>query len=179
MQDLLNNWWQLRTSTDIASRETAKQMESWLEGYEEYAMQQVGEICKLVKKDGGEVLELKRLYLDNNNLTTLPAEIGFLQELKRLDLDNNNLTTLPAEIVFLQALKRLYLNNNNLTTLPAEIGFLQELKWLDLDGNKLTSLPDEIGFLQGLEMLYLQGNPISKTEQQRIKSLQPNCIIYF
>ena len=154
--NLLKNWWQLRTSTDIASREMAIQMESWLEGYEEYAMERVGWICELVTKEWREVLGLEWLYLQYKKLPTLPAEIGNLQGLGMLYLRNNNLTNLPAEIGNLQALKYLHLNDNNLTTLPAEIGKVQGLKWLRLDNN-----------------------PITKTEQERIRKLLPNCNIYF
>ena len=154
MQDLLNNWWQLRTSTDIANRETAIKMESWLDGCEEYAMEQVGRICELVNRDWREFL--KKLDLHNYNLTSIPAEIGNLKSLNYLDLRDNNLTSLPTEIAKLQALKWLRLNRNNLTSIPAEIAKLQALKWL-----------------------FLQDNPITKTEQQRIRKLLPNCIIYF
>ena len=133
MQDLLKNWWRLQTSTADASRENAILMEAWLEGYEEYAMEQVGWICRLVGYDWREVLELETLYLQYKKLPTLPAEIGNLQ-----------------------GLGTLYLRNNNLTTLPAEIGNLQVLSWVDL-----------------------RYNPISKTEQQRIRSLLPNCKISF
>ena len=112
MQEL-KNWWQLRTSTDISSRENAILMESWLEDYEEYAMERVGWICRLVKSDWREVVGLERLDLRNNNLTVLPAEISKLQALKVLHLDNNSLSTLPAEIGNLQGLKELYLDNNN------------------------------------------------------------------
>ena len=133
MKELLNNWWKLRTSTADASRETAVQMESWLKGYEEYAMERVGWICRLVGYDWREVLELETLYLQYKKLTTIPAEIGDLQ-----------------------FLKTLYLRNNSLSTLPAEIGNLQVLSWVDL-----------------------RYNPISKTEQQRIRSLLPNCKISF
>jgi len=156
MQELLKNWWQLRTSTDAASRETAILMELWLEGYEEYAMEQVGEICKLVRKNWREVIELETLDLENNNLPSLPFAIGSLKSLERLDLDSNNITSLPAEIGKMRSLIWLYLSDNNLTTLPAEIGNLQ-----------------------GLKRLFLQDNPIPETEQQRIRSLLPNCKIFF
>ena len=44
------------------------------------------------------------LNLDNNQLTSLPAEIGELTSLTTLYLHNNQLTSLPAEIVKLTSL---------------------------------------------------------------------------
>jgi Leucine-rich repeat (LRR) protein len=41
---------------------------------------------------------LIKLYLDKNQLTSLPAEIGQLTELTTLYLGGNNLTGLPPEI---------------------------------------------------------------------------------
>ena len=203
MKQELKNWWTLRTSVDAAIRKMAIQMESRHNGCDAYAMKQVGSICELTKKDWRTILGLKELFLRNNNnlssllaeignlqklecldlynnnLTTLPAEIGNLQGLKRLYLYNNNLTSLPAEIGKLQGLRELNLRNNNLSSLPAEIGKLQALKWLDLRNNNLTSLPAEIGNLKGLGRLKLRKNLISASEQQRIKSLLPNCEVYF
>ena len=53
-----------------------------------------------------------KVYLSNNDLTTLPPEIGNLTKLKYLDLRNNRLTTLPPQIGNLTNLKRLYLRGN-------------------------------------------------------------------
>ena len=61
------------------------------------------------------------LSLHNNQLSTLPPEIGQLTAL-RSSLHDNQLTTLPPEIGPLAALRTLYLTGNQLTTLPPEIG---------------------------------------------------------
>ncbi|MEI6337640.1 MAG: hypothetical protein WCQ57_03545 [Verrucomicrobiota bacterium] len=49
------------------------------------------EIAKCVKLDG--------LLLNNNELTTLPAEIAHLEQLKHLSLADNRLHDLPPEVV--------------------------------------------------------------------------------
>ena len=90
------------------------------------------------------------MYLEGNQLTSLPAEIGQLTSLRKLDLSRNQLTSLPAEIWQLTSLEELYLKGNQLTSLPAEIGQLTSLETLALTANQLTSLPAEIWQLTSL-----------------------------
>ena len=104
---------------------------------------------------------LTQLILSDNQLSTLPTEIGRLQALTQLDLMYNQLTTLPAGIGKLQALTLLFLSHNQLTTLPAEIGSLQTLQVLSLSYNQLTTVPVEIGELQALTWLYLRHNQLT------------------
>ena len=61
-----------------------------------------------------------------------------------LDLNDNQLTTVPAEIGQLTSLKGLGLWHNKLTSVPAEIGQLTSLEWLNLRENQLTRVPDSI-----------------------------------
>jgi len=92
---------------------------------------------------------LELLYLDGNNLSELPAEIGDLKELRLLSVSNNQLVCLPTSIQKLNRLQRLYLDGNNLSELPAEIGALGELRNLYVGGNPLTI--DAIKFALKLE----------------------------
>ena len=77
----------------------------------------------------------------NNQLTSVPAEIGQLMSLVELSLSGNQLTSLPAAIGQLTSLERLYLDGNQLTSVPVEIGQLTSMRELFLGGNQLTSLP--------------------------------------
>ena len=61
------------------------------------------------------------MYFGDNQLTSVPAEIGQLTSLDTLDLYDNQLTSVPAEIGQLTSLTGLWLDSNELTSLPAAI----------------------------------------------------------
>ena len=84
--------------------------------------------------------DVQALYCSDNQLTSLPVEIGLLVNLQALYCDRNQLTSLPAEIGHLTNLQKLYCSSNQLTFLQAEIGLLTNLQELDCGRNQLTSL---------------------------------------
>ena len=104
---------------------------------------------------------LKSLTLGDNQLTSLPKEIGNLTNLEVLELQRNQLTSLPTEIGNLEKLKTLSLNNNQLTFLPESIGKLTNLESLDISRNQLTSLPKAFGSLEKLEQLFINKEHIT------------------
>ena len=63
----------------------------------------------------------KSLYLNDNQLTTIPPEFGQLTQLQILYLHHNQLTTIPPELGQLTQLQYLYLGDNQLTTIPIQI----------------------------------------------------------
>ena len=79
------------------------------------------------------------LYLENNNLTSLPESIGSLK-CEYLNISSNKLTSLPESIGNLKC-ETLDISYNNLTSLPESIGNLK-CRYLYLQYNKLTSQPD-------------------------------------
>ena len=109
----------------------------------------------------GQLTQLTGLDLANNQLSSLPPEIGQLTQLTKLYLPGNQLTSLPPEIGQLTQLRWLDLTNNQLTSLPTEIDQLNQLRWFDLTNNQLTTLPPEIGQLTQLTKLYLPGNQLT------------------
>lgn len=63
----------------------------------------------------GELATLKELYLNNNQLTGLPSEIGKLTNLEVLDVSKNlTLSDLPPEIANLTSLRKLDIRGTNI-----------------------------------------------------------------
>jgi hypothetical protein len=121
-----------------------------------------------------ELVNLKELRLHDNDLVSLPPEIGLLTNLQHLGLEGNKLTSIPPEIGRLNNLLFLYLGVNELTSIPPEIGQLTNLQTLNLSNNKLTSLPPEIGRLTNLQKLYLSNNKLTSLPPEigRLTNLQ-------
>jgi Leucine-rich repeat (LRR) protein len=65
----------------------------------------------------------------------MPETFGNLTKLTTLFLSNNKLTGVPAEVGQLKNLEVLNLSYNSITGLPYELGNLSNLKLLDLTGN--------------------------------------------
>ena len=80
-----------------------------------------------------DIATTTKLYLRNNNLTSLPESIGSLSNLQKLYLSYNNLICLPDSIGMLFNLEILYLSENNLTCLSDSIGSLTNIKKLILN----------------------------------------------
>jgi len=83
---------------------------------------------------------LEKLFLNENNLESLPPEIGNLSKLVELNLDENKLISLPPDIGRLQSLEILNFNQNSLNDLPNEIYSLP-LKMFGIDDNPLEEIP--------------------------------------
>jgi hypothetical protein len=90
------------------------------------------------------LVDLVVWWIRNNQLITIPAEIGHLVNLQSFDLSYNQLTTIPAEIGQLVGLHDLYLAANQLTTIPAEIGQLAKLGYLTLWNNPIICIPHTV-----------------------------------
>ncbi|XP_051492467.1 E3 ubiquitin-protein ligase LRSAM1 isoform X2 [Apus apus] len=110
-----------------------------------------------------KVLQKKVLIIHTNNLTALvPKSCSLLSliTVKVLDLHNNQLASLPAEIGQLASLQVLNLERNLLTSLPQSIGDLAQLQMLNVKGNKLRELPAALGGLRSLRALDVRENPL-------------------
>ncbi|XP_023793821.1 E3 ubiquitin-protein ligase LRSAM1 isoform X1 [Cyanistes caeruleus] len=112
-----------------------------------------------------KVLQKKVLIIHTNNLTSLvPKSCSLLSliTLKVLDLHDNQLASLPADIGQLAALQVLNLEKNLLKSLPQSIGDLAQLQVLNVKGNKLRELPRSVSSLRSLQALDVSGNVLQE-----------------
>ncbi|XP_014807846.1 PREDICTED: E3 ubiquitin-protein ligase LRSAM1 isoform X3 [Calidris pugnax] len=108
-----------------------------------------------------KVLQKKVLIIHTNNLTSLvPKSCSLLSliTLKVLDLHDNQLASLPADIGQLTSLQVLNLERNLLKCLPQSIGDLAQLQTLSVKGNKLKELPATVSGLRSLRTLDVSEN---------------------
>jgi Leucine-rich repeat (LRR) protein len=124
---------------------------------------------------------LEDLYCENNNLKSIPKELGLLTKLKKLGLLNNNINSMPEELSLLTNLISLNLRGNKLETV--KINSLTNLARLDLQRNSLRDMP-EIYLLTNLQRLYLNDNQlqyispeISKLSNLDVLHLQYNNFV--
>lgn len=110
--------------------------------------------------------ELVKLYLSDNNLSNLPAELQGLKKLQLLALDFNCFEELPAAVCRLPQLSILYLGNNRLCHLPRELRELKELSTLWLETNCFTVFPKVVCELSNLKTLHLGYNQIQSLPQE-------------
>jgi small GTP-binding protein len=109
-----------------------------------------------------ELVDLKILFLNDNNITNIPNSLNNLANIKTLSLNNNNIHTIPDSLDNLSNLKLLSLNNNNINTIPNSLANLNNLKVLSLNNNNINTIPNSLANLNNLEYLFLGNNPILK-----------------
>nr|XP_038020809.1 E3 ubiquitin-protein ligase LRSAM1 isoform X4 [Anas platyrhynchos] len=108
-----------------------------------------------------KVLQKKVLIIHTNNLTSLvPKSCSLLSliTVKVLDLHDNQLASLPVDIGQLTSLQVLNLERNLLKCLPQSIGDLAQLQILNVKGNKLKELPATVSGLRSLRTLDISEN---------------------
>uniref|UniRef100_A0A8C0BXW7 Leucine rich repeat and sterile alpha motif containing 1 n=1 Tax=Buteo japonicus TaxID=224669 RepID=A0A8C0BXW7_9AVES len=112
-----------------------------------------------------KVLQKKVLIIHTNNLTSLvPKSCSLLSliTVKVLDLHDNQLASLPTDIGQLTSLQVLNLERNLLKCLPQSIGDLAQLQMLNVKGNKLKELPATMSGLRSLRTLDISENMLQE-----------------
>jgi hypothetical protein len=113
----------------------------------------VGFKANRIRKVSGHALapQLRWLILTDNEIETLPAQIGGCSQLQKLMLAGNRLRALPDELAACSRLELLRLAANRLSGLPAWLLRLPRLSWLAYAGNP---------FSEALETAALTDTPI-------------------
>jgi len=107
-----------------------------------------------------QYLQLEELNLVANGITSLPSTIGSMKNLRKLNLNNNQITTIAPEISNLVHLEQLFLYRSSLKSIPPDLYQLKNLKAIDLYYNQLTQLDPEIANWSKLEILYAANNKL-------------------
>ncbi|KAF7208466.1 fibromodulin a [Nothobranchius furzeri] len=106
-----------------------------------------------LKTDG-----LERLYLQHNNLTSIPPNLP--RSLRDLRVNHNMIEKVtPAELDGMDNLTILHLQDNAITDMTTSLKTLKSLTLLDISGNKLTKVPDALP--EQLHQFYLESNSIN------------------
>lgn len=84
--------------------------------------------------------KLRMTRLAQNNLETLPEDIGDLENLEQISLYQNQLSRVPDSMVRLRRLCKLNLAWNRFEAFPEWLGDLKRLEWLAIFENPLTTL---------------------------------------
>ena len=117
------------------------------------------------------------LILSQNNLTSLPSEMGKMTKLQVLKLDHNKLEGSRIGEIRKMPRRLLDASYNNMTGIPAEIGQLNQLEELNYSYNQIDTLPNEIFKLSQLKKLDLTGNPMPLEKVQELRQKLPNTTI--
>ncbi|MBB3176955.1 leucine-rich repeat-containing protein kinase family protein [Variovorax sp. Sphag1AA] len=86
--------------------------------------------------------QLRWLILTDNQIESLPAELGKRPRLQKLMLAGNKLRALPPEMVACQALELVRISANEFDALPAWLLALPRLSWLAFSGNPFDEGPE-------------------------------------
>ena len=117
---------------------------------------------------------LQRLYLDHNQLQSLPENLlQTCAQLKMLDLSDNQLQSLPENLLqTCTQMQQLSLNHNQLQSLPENLlQTCNQLQQLDLNHNQLQSLPENL--LQActqLQILWMNHNQLQSLPENLLQT---------
>eukprot|EP00053_Salpingoeca_punica_P020200 m.210385 g.210385 ORF g.210385 m.210385 type:complete len:1906 (+) comp17818_c1_seq2:1492-7209(+) len=118
----------------------------------------------------GWLVTLRELDVQHNSLAALPS-MPELVALKVLRANNNNLARLSASLGQMTSLEELHVSYNRLEELPAELGDLLFLRVLDVAYNRLARLPGKLQALSSLQQMDLEGNPLRRLRKISVNPL--------
>ncbi len=111
-----------------------------------------------------KIQSLKFLYLSKTNTHYLTSHFERLPNLEVFVLEDNPITTIPANIYLATKLRLMSLRNNKISKLPDSIAQLENLALLDLRGNPISKEEIEVirAMLPGCEVKFDLPQPEKK-----------------
>ena len=108
---------------------------------------------------------LYAVWIDFNELTVVPDNIGLLSQITYLYLDGNRLSDVPPTMRSMKSLTVLHLGYNNFSQLPERFMEMPGLLMVHINNNQITAIPRNYGSKKyTLLALLLDGNPIVPEE---------------
>jgi Leucine-rich repeat (LRR) protein len=141
---------------------------------------QLGVVSPLPKTIG-KLRGLQELNLGRNGLPFVPTAVSSLEggALKKLNLEYNNLSKVPAFLGELDKLEQLNLDyNRKIQVIPDEFGNLNRLKLLSIRGNLITELPQSLGNIRGLT-IEMGNNSLTLRQQRALHKKFPSINLSF
>jgi len=111
----------------------------------------------------GKCESLEMVGFKSNKIKHVPAE-SLPAKLRWLILTDNNIPSLPDNLGERPRLQKLALAGNQLTQLPSNITQLTDLELVRISANQLTECPDQLLALPKLAWLAFSGNPFTRTD---------------
>lgn len=106
---------------------------------------------------------VERMYINDNGMKRIPGRLGQFSALKRLYLSNNDISTMEdCDLAGLRFLEELDLNGNPLEYIsPSALKDAHLLNRVELGHTNLHQIPDALSALAKLSYLNVTGSPIN------------------
>ncbi|MGY3794791.1 leucine-rich repeat domain-containing protein [Aquimarina sp. 433] len=120
----------------------------------------------------GQLPKLYSLWIDHNELETLPATIGNLKQIRFLYIDHNNLAYMPDSMIDMKKLWVIHAGYNKFKKLPTVFAKMKVLLMVHINNNEITTIPKIYETEKyPLAGLLLDNNAFSKEEVERAKQI--------
>ncbi|HEV7349988.1 leucine-rich repeat domain-containing protein [Telluribacter sp.] len=119
-----------------------------------------------------DTLKVKKLFLNQLNLTELPAVIYRFPNLEELDLHANQLTTIYIDAQRLPRLQKVDLRENKLTNESLTISRNNSIQILNIQRNLFTDIPDAVRSCRRLTSLWIGGNQLTELSNGSFRQLR-------
>lgn len=119
-----------------------------------------------------DTLRIKRLYLNQLELTAVPDVIYRYPNLEELYLGGNALTSVTMDLRRLPRLWSLHLEGNKLTKDQVQLTANKTLKMINLNENQLTDIPSNLRHSRGVKTVWLAGNKLTGLSPRGLRSIR-------